>query len=127
MARLFWISVGGAVGTALRYLLSSWLVGLLGPAFPYGTLAVNVIGSFLLGLLMHVGLSTEVVSPGLRLVLGTGVLGGFTTYSTFNYETLAYLREGSLGMGGLNLAATLFGCLAAGALGVAAGRALVGG
>lgn len=126
MARLVLISLGGALGTAARYLLSGWLLRVLGPAFPYGTLAVNVIGSFLLGALMHVGLQTALLSPTARLVLGTGVMGGFTTYSTFNYETLQYLQQGAWGLAGLNVAATLLVCLAAGALGVAAARLLVG-
>jgi fluoride exporter len=126
MARLLWISAGGAVGTAARYLLSVALLRALGPAFPYGTLAVNVLGSFLLGAIMHVGLQTELLSPTARLVLGTGVMGGFTTYSTFNYETLQYLQEGAWGLAGLNVAATLVVCLAAGALGVVAARFWVG-
>ena len=126
MARVLWISLGGAVGTAARYLLSGWLLRALGPAFPYGTLAVNVIGSFLLGAIMHVGLNTTLVSPGARLVLGTGVMGGFTTYSTFNYETLQYLQEGAWGLAGLNVFATLVTCLIAGALGVAGARLVVG-
>jgi CrcB protein len=126
MGRLVLISLGGALGTAARYLLSGWLLRVLGPAFPYGTLAVNVIGSFLLGALMHVGLQTALLSPTARLVLGTGVLGGFTTYSTFNYETLQYLQEGAWGLAGLNVAATLLVCVAAGALGVAAARFWVG-
>jgi len=126
MARLLWISLGGAVGTAARYLLSGWLLRALGPAFPYGTLAVNVIGSFLLGAIMHVGLNTTILSPGARLVLGTGVMGGFTTYSTFNYETLQYLQEGAWGLAGLNVSTTLVTCLAAGVLGVVAARLVVG-
>jgi len=126
MARVLWISLGGAVGTAARYLLSGWLLRALGPAFPYGTLAVNVIGSFLLGAIMHVGLNTTLLSPGARLVLGTGVMGGFTTYSTFNYETLQYLREGAWGLAGLNVSATLVTCLVAGVLGVVAARLVVG-
>ena len=126
MVRVLWISLGGAVGTAARYLLSGWLLRALGPAFPYGTLAVNVIGSFLLGAIMHVGLNTTLLSPGARLVLSTGVMGGFTTYSTFNYETLQYLQEGAWGLAGLNVSATLVICLVAGALGVAAARLVVG-
>ena len=86
MGRLALISLGGALGTAARYLLSVWLLRTLGPAFPYGTLAVNVIGSFLLGVIMQAGLDTTVLSPTARVVLGTGVMGGFTTYSTFNYD-----------------------------------------
>src|SRR3954470_3183642 len=103
MGRLLLISAGGAVGTAARYLLLGRLLRVLGPAFPYGTLAVNVIGSFLLGAIMHVGLHTTLVSPTTRLVLGTGVMGGFTTYSTFNYETLQYLQDGAWTLGGLNV------------------------
>ncbi len=126
MMRVLWISLGGAVGTAARFLLSGWLLRALGPAFPYGTLAVNVIGSFLLGAIMHVGLNTTLLSPGARLVLSTGVMGGFTTYSTFNYETLQYLQEGAWGLAGLNVFATLVTCLIAGALGVVAARLVVG-
>ena len=125
MGRLLWISLGGALGTAARYLVSVGLLRALGPAFPYGTLAVNVIGSFLLGVIMQAGLDTTVLSPTARVVLGTGVMGGFTTYSTFNYETLQYLQEGAWAMAGLNVGTTLFVCLAAGALGVAVARALL--
>jgi fluoride exporter len=126
MMRVLWISLGGAVGTAARYLLSGWLLRVLGPAFPYGTLAVNVIGSFLLGAIMHVGLNTTLLSPAARLVLGTGVMGGFTTYSTFNYETLQYAQEGAWGLAGLNLGVTVVTCLIAGLLGAAAARLVVG-
>ena len=126
MGRLVLISLGGGLGTAARYLLSVWLLRALGPAFPYGTLAVNVIGSFLLGVIMQAGLDTNLFSPATRAVLGTGVMGGFTTYSTFNYETLQYLQEGAWAMAGLNVAATLLVCLAAGVLGMALARAVLG-
>jgi fluoride exporter len=62
----------------------------------------------------------------MRLVLATGVMGGFTTYSTFNYETLEFLRDGALGLAGLNVASTVVLCLLAGAMGVASARWLVG-
>jgi CrcB protein len=127
MARFFFVCLGGAVGTGARYLVSVWALRTLGPAFPFGTLIVNVLGSFLLGALMHVGLTTSLLSPTLRLVLTTGVMGGFTTYSTFNYETLQYLSEGALGLGALNVLGTLATCLVAGIAGVGAARALVGG
>jgi CrcB protein len=127
MSRFLWICLGGAVGTGARYLASTWALATLGPGFPYGTLFVNAVGSFLLGAIMHVGLSTALFSPSLRLVLTTGVMGGFTTYSTFNYETMQYVREGALGLAGLNVVGTLVLCLVAGFLGVAAARMLVGG
>jgi len=126
MTRFLWICLGGAVGTGARYLLSGWLARAAGPGFPWGTLAANVIGSFLLGLIMQVALGTDLLSPTLRLTLTTGVMGGFTTYSTFNYETLQYLQQNDWLMGALNLSATVVACLAAGSLGLVAGRLLAG-
>ena len=126
MARFLWICLGGAAGTGARNLLSGRLLRTAGPGFPWGTLAVNVLGSFLLGLIMQVSVATDLLSPTLRLALTTGVMGGFTTYSTFNYETLQYLQQSDWLMGSLNLAVTVVVCLAAGSLGLAAGRLLAG-
>jgi fluoride exporter len=126
MARFLWICLGGAAGTGARYLLSGWLLRAAGPGFPWGTLAVNVIGSFLLGLIMQVALATDLISPTLRLALTTGVMGGFTTYSTFNYETLQYLQQNEWLAAFTNVAVTLFVCLVAGALGVLGGKLLAG-
>jgi CrcB protein len=125
MDRLVWVCVGSALGGGARYLLSLAALRWLGPTFPYGTLAVNVVGSFAVGLLMHVALETTLVSPGVRIFLATGVLGGLTTYSTFNYETLTFATEGEWQLAAINLAATVLGCLLAGVLGVVSGRALV--
>jgi fluoride exporter len=122
-----WIGVGGAVGSIARHALATWLQQTYGGAFPHGTLAVNVIGSFLLGALMQATVSTELVSPTLRLALGTGVLGGFTTYSTFNYETLKLFDDRAWGVGLLNVLVTLVGCMVAGVLGVAMVRRAVDG
>ena len=126
MYRFLLVSLGGAIGTGARYLIALEAPRILGPAFPYATLTVNVLGSFLIGAIMHVGLTTSLMSHDLRLMLTTGVLGGFTTYSTFNYETTEYLRQGTLPLAGLNVAATLLLCLLAGALGLVAARWLVG-
>jgi CrcB protein len=119
MSRFFWICLGGAVGTGARYLVSGWALALLGPAFPFGTLAVNMTGSFMLGGLMHLALTTRLLAPTLRLALTSGVLGGFTTYSTFNYETLEYLRGGAWAIGIANILLTVAACLAAGFGGLA--------
>lgn len=124
MTRFLLICLGGAAGTGARYLLSVWIARTAGPGFPYGTLVVNLLGSFLLGLLMQLSLSTQAIGADTRLIIGTGVLGGFTTYSTFNYETLALLREDAWAIAMTNAAATFLGCLAAGALGVGAVRAI---
>jgi fluoride exporter len=127
MDRLLWVCLGSALGGGARYLLSEVALRLLGASFPYGTLAVNVLGSFLIGLVMHVGLETTVISPAARLFLTTGVLGGFTTYSTFNYETLRLAADGDWPLAASNVAATVLLCLAAGVLGLASGRVLVNG
>src|SRR5437588_4077322 len=127
MARFFWICFGGAAGTGARYAISGWALRAFGPTFPYGTLAVNVLGSLGVGLLMQVGLSTPLMSPTLRLCLTTGVMGGFTTYSPFNYETIRYLQDGAWLLAAANVAVTLAACLAAGFAGLAAGRAVFGG
>jgi CrcB protein len=127
MERFLWICLGGAAGTGARYLVTLGMLRVAGPGFPWGTLAVNVAGSFLLGLIMQVALTTGLIPPILRLGLTTGVMGGFTTYSTFNYETLLYLQRSEWLLAFANLAATALLCLAAGALGLVAGRFVVTG
>ncbi len=122
MARFLWICLGGALGTGARYLVSLGALRLLGPAFPWGTLIVNAVGCFLISVLMHLGLHTTLLSPTLRLTLTTGIMGGLTTYSTFNYETLKYFQEGAWLMGMINVVTTLVVCMAAGVLGLAAVR-----
>ncbi len=125
--RLLWICVGGAAGTAARYLLTNWSASSLGTRFPYGTLAVNIIGSFVIGVLMHLGLTTSTFSPTTRMALTTGVMGGFTTYSTFSFETVSYLQQGAWWLASLNVLLTTMGCLLACALGIAVGRWLTSG
>jgi CrcB protein len=126
MYRFLMVCLGGAVGTGARYLIAIGAPRLLGTSFPYATLIVNVTGSFLLGAIMHVGLTTSLLTPQTRLVLTTGVMGGFTTYSTFNYETIECLREGAFALAAMNVAATVLLCLLAGALGLILARWLVG-
>lgn len=113
MHRLLWVCFGSALGGGARYLMSSWVTDLLGPSFAYGTLAVNVLGSFLMGGLMYAGVVAAAISPELRLVLTTGVMGGFTTYSAFSYETLSYLQKGAWHVGVVNVVATVLSCLVA--------------
>jgi len=127
MARFLWICLGGALGTGARYALEGWVARAAGPSFPWGTLAVNFLGSFLLGLIMQADLSTGALPPTLRLALTTGVMGGFTTYSTFNYETLRLFQSGAWELGAANIAVTLTACLAGGLAGMAIARGLVGG
>jgi fluoride exporter len=90
--------------------------------FPFGTLAVNVLGSFAISLVMGWSLGRGGVSEATRLFLVTGVLGGFTTYSSFNFETLRLAQAGAPGLAVLNLAVTVVACLAAGIAGVVVAR-----
>jgi CrcB protein len=124
--QLFWICLGGAAGTGARHLLSDWTTRTVGAGFPYGTLAVNVIGSFLLAVLMYLGVEAAMLSPTTRLALTTGVMGGFTTYSTFTFETMRCLQSGAWLVALLNVALTVVGCLAACFLGWLAARWLSG-
>ena len=126
MTRFLLVCMGGALGSGARYLVALWAAATLGAGFPFGTLLVNLGGSFLLAFLMHMSTATELLSPEVRLMLTTGVMGGFTTYSTFNYETTGYLREGAWATGMINLTVTIAGCLAAGLAGLALARSLVG-
>lgn len=126
MGRFLLICAGGALGTGARFLLSSWIARLYGPQFPRGTILINVTGSFLIALVLELSLRTGAISPNLRLFLTTGVMGGYTTYSSFNYETLRLAEDGSLGLAALNLGITVVGCLVAGVLGLLSARALSG-
>ncbi len=130
MKILLLVCTGGALGSGLRYLGdrggTQWAAREHGATFPWGTLAVNVIGSFLLAFLMTARTGTgDGLPDAWRFGLGTGLLGGFTTYSTFNYETLFYLQHGKLALAAGNLALTLVTCLLAGLAGVLVARTVL--
>ena len=126
MTRVIVVALGGAIGSVARYGVGAVAAQLLGAAFPWGTLLVNLSGSFLISLVMHVALAGTAISLELRIFLTTGIMGGYTTYSSFNYETLALINQRAYGLAGLNLAATVVGCFLTGVLGLAAGRVLAG-
>jgi CrcB protein len=119
--RFLLVCLGGAIGTAARYATALWVPTILGTSFPFATLIVNFVGSFLLSFIMQLS-----VPPDWRAVLTTGVMGGFTTYSTFNYETTEFLREGAWPLAAANVLGTVAICLAAGFAGLAAARMIVG-
>jgi CrcB protein len=126
VGRFLLICFGGAVGTGARYLLSEWAATALGTAFPWGTFLVNSIGSFLLAIIVYAAVESQAISPTMRLALGTGVMGGFTTYSTFSLETMRYVDGGAWGLAAIYVATTVTICLAACFAGWAAARALLG-
>ena len=125
MRRFLWICLAGAVGSGARYLVGLWTVERLGAGFPYGTLIVNIAGCFSIGALMHVALS-QGWPVTLRAALTVGFLGGFTTYSSFNYETTRLLESGAVRAASMNVLLTLFGGLAAGWLGLVLARQIAG-
>jgi fluoride exporter len=121
-----WIALGGACGTLLRYGAGLACARTLGDALPYGTFGVNVLGSFGLALLSQLAAGQSLFGVPVTLVLGTGLLGGFTTYSSFNQETLRFAERGELARAAGYVLLTLMTCLVAGALGTLAGRAARG-
>lgn len=95
MERYLLVALGGALGSLLRYGLGAWVQALTGPSFPYSTLLINALGSFLIGVVIRLSLEGALSGEG-RLFLAVGVLGGFTTFSTFSYETLALIQDGEV-------------------------------
>lgn len=93
MERYLLVMLGGAVGAMLRYGLGAWVQGLLGPGFPWSTFLINITGSFLIGLVLRLSLEGA-LSPEWRLFLAVGMLGGYTTFSTFSWETLTLVQQG---------------------------------
>ena len=126
MERLLWICLAGALGTGARYLVGVWAGQRLGTSFPYGTLIVNVTGCFLIAAVMQTALNMATFPPTLRLALTTGFMGGFTTYSSFAYETTKLAQDGALSAALLNFGLTTLACFAAILLGLALAHRLTG-
>lgn len=120
------VGAGGMLGAISRYLLGGWISDFTHGRFPYGTLAINVSGSFVLGFFLALALETMAWGPEPRLFLAVGFLGAYTTFSTFSYETVALMREGSWLLALLNAGGNLFGCLVAVMCGIALAKALFG-
>jgi len=123
---IWYVAAGSAVGGVARFLVSGWAQR-WGVGFPVGTLLVNVIGSFALGFLLRYGLQSAVWSPEVRALLTIGFCGGFTTFSTFSYETVALVEDGVWLRAFGYLATSLVLSLAAILVGMALARMLVTG
>lgn len=124
MLQLFAIAVGGAVGAILRFAMSNGVYKLFGRDFPYGTLAVNVLGSLLIGVLFILLIEKLAVAAEWRAGLLVGLLGAFTTFSTFSLETFTLMENGAFIKAGLNVFLSVVLCLAATWLGICLGRQL---
>ena len=118
------ISLGGAFGAVMRYLASTSVYAITGRGFPYGTLFVNVAGSLLIGVLAIVMLERMSIGPEWRAAVLVGILGSFTTFSTFSLETLYLIEQGEMMRAMSNIALSVLLCLAAVWLGVFLGRQL---
>ena len=102
MIRIIYIAVGGAIGAVLRYWVSGIAYSILGTTFPYGTLSVNVIGSFFIGIFFEL-LEETALSPDIRMLIFVGIFGAFTTFSSFSLETINLFRDGEIWLGSWNI------------------------
>ncbi len=124
MSNILFIAAGGATGAVLRYLVSTGLHSVLGRGFPFGTLAVNVSGSFAMGLLFVFLIERMDVGIEWRAGLMIGLLGAFTTFSTFSIETLNLIEAGEQLKAGLNVLLSVMLCIVFAWLGMFLGRSL---
>ena len=122
MKQVIAIAAGGALGSVLRFWMSGWVTGMLGRGFPYGTLLVNVSGSLLMGFLYVMLIDKFNASAEWRAVLLIGLLGGFTTFSSFSMETFNLLEAGEISKALMNIILSVAVCLTATWLGVVLGR-----
>ncbi len=122
MQTLFYIAAGGALGAVLRYAVTNGVHALIGRGFPYGTLTVNVLGSLVMGLMYIIFIERVSNNLGLRVMIITGFLGAFTTFSTFSIETFNLLEDGEAFKAIVNILISVVLCLIAAWAGVVIGR-----
>jgi fluoride exporter len=122
---LLYVALGSAIGGVSRYLLGGLVQRMLDTTFPAGTLLVNVTGSFLLGAIIRYALETPSLTPEVRAFLTIGFCGGYTTFSTFSYETMALLEDGEWARAGVYITASVVLSLIATFLGFALARQVI--
>lgn len=115
-----WVGLGGFLGANARYLLGGWVAAHYGAAFPYGTFVINVTGSFILGFFLAFGQDRAWVAPAARLMFAVGFVGAYTTFSTFEYETIRLVQEREMFLA----AVYMLGSVVTGAAATIAGIAL---
>jgi len=118
------ISLGAIAGANARWIISRYAAKLLGPVFPYGTLFINVTGSFIVGFFMIWTTERVLIDPRWRLLIVVGFCGAFTTFSSFAFETMAYLEQGQWSLLFANVILNNLLCLAAALGGIALARAI---
>jgi CrcB protein len=121
------IALAGSVGALSRYGLSTLVLHISGDKFPFGTLTVNVLGCFLIGFVMHIAQTTEILSEDIKMAVTVGFLGALTTFSTFSLETYKYIEDSQWLLAGANVALNVILGLIATIIGLAAARLIVGG
>jgi fluoride exporter len=102
------VALGGGIGSAARYLLGGWFANRFGAAFPYGTFVINVTGSFIIGFFLAFAQERVSLNPYWRLFFAVGFLGGYTTFSTFEYETVRLLQDNEMLLSAVYALGSLF-------------------
>lgn len=125
VTRFFWVFAAGGFGSALRYAIALWSADRFGTAFPYGTIIVNLTGCFLITIAVQAAAAAW-WDTDWHVAVTVGLLGGFTTYSAFNEQTIQLIQSGAPGAAAMNIAVTLIGGLAAGWLGLVVARQVFG-
>ncbi|AOR23319.1 fluoride efflux transporter CrcB [Clostridium taeniosporum] len=108
MQKIIYVGIGGFIGATIRYLITLHSAKLVNSNISLGTLIVNVLGGFLIGMIMEISMSTNLISSNLKLFLTTGLMGGLTTFSTFSYETISLMNTGRYLLGTMNICLNLF-------------------
>ncbi|EKQ57855.1 MULTISPECIES: fluoride efflux transporter CrcB [unclassified Clostridium] len=108
MQKIIYVGIGGFIGAAIRYIVTIQSAKMINSNIPLGTLIVNVVGGFLIGVIMELSMSTDFISPNLRLFLTTGIMGGLTTFSTFSYETISLITDGKYLLSIVNILLNVF-------------------
>jgi CrcB protein len=125
MVQALLVAFGGAIGSLLRYYIGQWALRAMGPGFPWGTLTVNVVGCFVIGVFAEMITRRFDASPELRLLLITGFLGGFTTFSAFSLDAISLLERGAALAGTAYIVASVGLSMVAVVAGLAITRALI--
>jgi fluoride exporter len=125
MRVIWYVALGGAVGSVIRYVVGVAVQSRSGLDFPVGTLLVNLSGCLLLGFLIHYALATPAITPEVRALLTTGLCGGYTTFSTFSYETVTLIQDGDWRRATLYVGLSVAGSILAVMLGIAGARLIL--